>query len=98
MTKISFTSLCLSLLIGSAAQAKSVQVRGYTRANGTYVAPHIRSSPDSVKWNNYGSAKSAGSNYTGGYTSPLARDSDRDGIPNYKDKDDNNNGVSDDNE
>ena len=30
-----------------------VYVRGYTRSNGTYVAPHFRTNPDGVKWNNY---------------------------------------------
>ena len=28
-------------------------VKGYTRSNGTYVAPHYRSSPDGQQWNNY---------------------------------------------
>jgi hypothetical protein len=31
-----------------------VHVNGYTRKDGTYVQPHYRSAPDSVKWNNYG--------------------------------------------
>jgi len=30
-------------------------VNGYTRSNGTYVAPHFRSAPDGVTYNNYGS-------------------------------------------
>ena len=29
-----------------------VQVSGYFKSNGTYVAPHYRSEPDGVKWNN----------------------------------------------
>ncbi|MFC7522003.1 hypothetical protein ACFQS6_22465 [Xanthomonas populi] len=28
-------------------------VRGYTRANGTYVAPHYQSAPNSTKLDNY---------------------------------------------
>lgn len=30
-----------------------VHVRGYTRSNGTYVAPHVRSSPNSTPTDNY---------------------------------------------
>ena len=30
-------------------------VNGYTRKNGTYVAPHYRSAPDGNRWNNYSS-------------------------------------------
>lgn len=30
-------------------------VRGYTRANGTYVAPHYQSAPNSTKLDNYSS-------------------------------------------
>lgn len=73
-----------------------VQVKGYYRKNGTYVQPHIRSSPDSTKSNNHGPAKSAGSQYGGGYTSPDLRDSDNDGISNQYDNDDDNDGISDD--
>jgi hypothetical protein len=29
-------------------------VNGYTRSDGTYVAPHFRSAPDGVTYNNYG--------------------------------------------
>lgn len=28
-------------------------VSGYTRSNGTYVAPHYRSAPNAYKWDNY---------------------------------------------
>jgi hypothetical protein len=31
----------------------SVHVHGYTRKNGTYVAPHVRTAPDSTKYNNW---------------------------------------------
>jgi len=31
----------------------AVSVRGYYRSNGTYVAPHYRTSPDSSVYNNY---------------------------------------------
>jgi hypothetical protein len=76
---------------------KQVNVKGYYKSNGTYVAPHVRSSPDSNKWNNYGSSKSAPS-YGGssGYSNPYNRDSDRDGISNQFDTDDDNDGIHDD--
>lgn len=35
------------------AKGGSVRVRGYYRSNGTYVAPHYRSTPDSSVWNNW---------------------------------------------
>lgn len=31
------------------------QVDGYTRKDGTYVAPHYRTTPDNTRANNYGS-------------------------------------------
>lgn len=31
-----------------------VSVRGYYRSNGTYVSPYIRSSPNSLRYDNYG--------------------------------------------
>ena len=83
------------------ALAKDVYVHGYTRKDGTYVAPYVRSSPNSTKADNYG-PKQGGSTY-GGYSpygllgaAPRARDADRDGLPNFRDRDDNNNTVHDD--
>ena len=97
MKAILITSL---ILISGALQAQAqVQVSGYYRSNGTYVQPHIRSAPDSTKSNNYGSAKSSPLyNSMGGYSPPETRDSDHDGIANQYDNDDNNNGISDDND
>ena len=44
----------VALLIATAAPSMAdTYVRGYTRQNGTYVAPHYRSSPDSSIYNNY---------------------------------------------
>ncbi len=34
------------------AAPATVQVRGYTRSDGTYVAPHRRTAPDGIKSNN----------------------------------------------
>ncbi|MBB5860213.1 hypothetical protein GGR69_001870 [Xanthomonas arboricola] len=36
--------------------AGGVRVRGYTKRDGTYVAPHYRSSPNSSKYDNYSTA------------------------------------------
>jgi len=63
-----------------------VSVKGYYRKDGTYVSPHIRSSPDAYKWNNYGPSSSSPL-YTGkgSVTPPSTRDSDGDGIANMYD-------------
>lgn len=46
----------LGLLLSGIAFA-DVSVKGYYRKDGTYVAPHHRSSPDGDTSNNYSSAK-----------------------------------------
>ena len=66
-------------------------VQGYTRRDGTYVRPHIRSSPDGSRANNYG--PSDGSSY--GMMSPYGRDHDNDGMQNMYDSDDDNDGYGD---
>lgn len=70
------------LLLCSCAAAKDVHVAGYYKKDGTYVRPHVRSSPDGVKWNNYGRSESDEE-----LMNPKIRDRDKDGIPNYLDKD-----------
>jgi hypothetical protein len=42
----------VALLISSTVAAQ-VHVRGYTRKDGTYVAPYERTAPDSSIYNNY---------------------------------------------
>lgn len=79
-------------MIASVVYSKDVYVKGYFKKNGTYVSPYVRSSPDSFKWNNYGSP--GASDFGGG--SPYFRDSDGDGISNRFDMDDDNNGRMDD--
>lgn len=37
-----------------------VSVKGYTRKDGTYVAPHVRSNPNGLKYDNYGYKPSQG--------------------------------------
>lgn len=73
--------------------ARDVRVKGYYRKDGTYVRPHIRSSPDSFKWNNYGPSKNSNQ-----LMNPRSRDYDHDGIPNYLDRDSDNDGILDDND
>lgn len=73
------------------ALAEDVHVRGYYRKNGTYVQPYIRSSPDSSRSNNYGPSQDPSQ-----FLNPRSRDADADGVPNYLDRDDDNDGVSDD--
>lgn len=67
--------LYILLLLCFALPSYSAQrVNGYMRSNGTYVAPHYRSTSDSYKFNNY-STKGNVNPYTGkkGYTTPSYR-------------------------
>lgn len=41
------------ILFASTAIARDTAVRGYTRSDGTYVAPHYRSAPNSSRMDNY---------------------------------------------
>ena len=94
MNKI-LTILLFGLLFNfqalSQAMAGDVHVRGYTRADGTYVRPHVRSAPDSSLSNNYGPSETSRE-----LMNPGLRDHDNDGISNSRDRDDDNDGVSDD--
>lgn len=47
--------LCIYCTVGVVALSvyARVNVRGYTRKDGTYVAPHFRSDPDGSPYNNY---------------------------------------------
>lgn len=67
-----------------------VIVKGYYRSDGTYVRPHIRTSPDNYKFNNYGPSRNSHE-----LMYPKLRDKDRDGMPNYLDHDDDNDGIPD---
>lgn len=53
MRKILIASLALAI---SAPVFAQVHVKGYTRSDGTYVAPHVRSAPDKSIYNNYSTA------------------------------------------
>lgn len=89
MKKVLILSLAIFLLTAPVAFAG--WVKGYTRSDGTHVRGHYRSSPDNYKWNNYGPSKNDSE-----LTNPYIRDNDRDGTPNYLDKDDDNDGKTDD--
>lgn len=52
MRKLLLAAL-LSIAAFSSAFAADVYVRGYTRSDGTYVAPHYRSSPNSTRNDNW---------------------------------------------
>lgn len=93
MKKLCLMLLAVLLALPVSAFARDVHVRGYTRKDGTYVRPHIRSSPDSSKWNNYGPSRSDSE-----LMNPGLRDADGDGTPNNVDSDDDNDGIKDDND
>lgn len=60
-TRILFIVLMLSVSFCTVAQ---VYVKGYSRKDGTYVQPHVRSSPDKSVYNNW-STKGNVNPYTG---------------------------------
>ena len=64
--------IAIIILFAAAADAKGVRVKGYFRKNGTYVAPHMRSSPNHYKYDNYSSSGNYNP-YTGkvGTSNPL---------------------------
>jgi len=65
-------------------------VNGYTRKDGTYVRPHVRSSPDSSRANNYGPSENSWQ-----LMNPRSRDADGDGSSNYLDNNDDNDSYYD---
>lgn len=38
---------------GTGSNSSHTRVDGYTRSNGTYVAPYARTNPDATQYNNY---------------------------------------------
>lgn len=69
--KILILSLALVLGFWTTISLADVNVNGYMKKNGTYVAPHHRSSPDGNQRNNW-SSKGNVNPYTGkkGYNNP----------------------------
>ena len=76
MYKALISAIVLLWSFASSAMAKDVYVHGYTKRNGTYVAPYVRSSPDKDKSNNYGPSQNSLERLNG-----QRRDNDRDGVP-----------------
>lgn len=78
--------LLLGLVIVSIAMPAFAQtrVRGYVRQNGTYVAPHYRSSPNSSTYDNW-STRGNTNPYTGqaGTQSPYTQSRTRSYTPSY---------------
>ncbi len=61
MKKFIVAVLFLFTVFGMTSSADAyVSVKGYYRKNGTYVAPHVRSEPNGVKYDNYGYTPSQG--------------------------------------
>lgn len=56
--------LGMAALVASSTASAQVYVHGYTTKNGTYVAPHYRSTPDNNPFNNW-SARGNVNPYTG---------------------------------
>lgn len=56
--------IAMTLLMASSAAFADVYVQGYYRKDGTYVAPHHRSSPNSTTYDNW-STKGNVNPYTG---------------------------------
>ncbi len=52
--------LLTALLIAPIAMAGPKMASGYIKKDGTYVAPHMKSSPDAYKFNNYSSKTMGG--------------------------------------
>lgn len=83
-------SIALIFLMVTQAVAEDVYVEGYHRSDGTYVRPHVRSSPDSSISNNYGPSQNSSE-----LMNPRSRDYDNDGLSNYQDFDSDNDGFGD---
>lgn len=54
MKKLIIAALALSIAGPALAQSRH-RVEGYTRRDGTYVAPHYQTNPDSSRTNNWSS-------------------------------------------
>jgi hypothetical protein len=51
---------------GTGSNSADHSVSGYTRSNGTYVAPHYQTNPNSTQYDNYGTRGNYNA-HTGGY-------------------------------
>lgn len=55
MKKLLATILAISISAFALTASADVYVKGYTKKDGTYVAPHYRSSPNKTQSDNYSS-------------------------------------------
>ena len=55
MKNIMLIATVIAVLIQATASWAYVNVNGYIRSNGTYVAPYIRTSPNAYRWDNFSS-------------------------------------------
>jgi hypothetical protein len=53
MNRLTILAISAFLTASGPALAKDVHVKGHFRSDGTYVAPHTRSSPNATKLDNY---------------------------------------------
>lgn len=53
ITKLKTIALTFILIFSGLIAQSQVYVNGYYKSNGTYVAPHYRTAPDSNPYNNY---------------------------------------------
>lgn len=91
MQKSLLPALIMLSSLNATAVSADVYVDGYYRDDGTYVQPHVRSSPDGQTWNNYGPSQSPRERLN-----PNLRDYDGDGLSNQFDRDSDNDGYFDD--
>ncbi len=85
MKKLIVAAVTALLVLFIADAISQVRVRGYYRKDGTYVAPHVRSSPNRTKADNY-SARGNYNPYTGakGTVDPYAAPRYRSYAPAYR--------------
>ena len=57
LVKITSTLIVASSLLATANTANACISKGYFKSNGSYVAPHFRTSPDSYTFNNFSAWK-----------------------------------------
>ncbi|MCE9549101.1 hypothetical protein K8Q98_01745, partial [Candidatus Nomurabacteria bacterium] len=57
---LTFVLVLLVIFISASNAEAYVKVKGYTRKDGTYVAPHVRSNPNGLKYDNYSYKPSQG--------------------------------------
>ena len=51
--KVTYSVPSVTYSIPSSVNFNTTTVSGYTRSNGTYVQPHVRTMPNSTNWDNY---------------------------------------------